>query len=78
MNTANLVAKLGNIVTGNNNSLFHNMEAYVDSLGFSQSDYTRGGISGTVTGDNPNSSKYITPHAWSLESMLGLAADTFT
>jgi hypothetical protein len=31
-----------------------------------------------VTGDNPNSSKYVTPHAWSLESMLGLAADTFT
>jgi hypothetical protein len=78
LNTVDLLSKLGNMVTNNESDLFHGIEGYMESLGFSTSDYSRGGIAGTATAQDPNSAKYITPHTWSLENLINMSADVFT
>ena len=70
INMAGLFGTLGNLVTGNSTDFFHGIEGYTQSLKTSQSDWVTGGIAGTEA---------VAPaHAWSLESMIGMAADVFT
>lgn len=70
INMAGLMGTLGNLLTGDSVGAFHGLEGYTQSLKTSQSNWVTGGVSGTAETD--------TSHAWSLESMLGMAADVFT
>ena len=71
INTVGLLGTLGNLLTGNSVSLFHGMEGFAQSMKTSQSDWVSGGTAGTEAAG-------IKGHAWSLESLLGMAGDVFT
>ena len=71
VNTVGLLGTLGNLLTGNSVSLFHGMEGFAQSMKSSQSDWVSGGTAGTEAAG-------VKGHAWSVESMLGIAGDVFT
>lgn len=66
---ADLAATAGQMITDGNSSLFNGLDGYFDSLGFSSSDFARGGIQGTED--------EVQAHPWALENMLNMGADVF-
>lgn len=67
LNTIDLMAKLGKVFTGSDSPTLSAIEGFTKSLAFSTSDYAQG--SGEAE---------IPAHAWSLENLLNISADTFT
>ena len=70
INTLGLMGTLGNMITGGDVDFFNGLEGFTKSMNTSQSDWVTGGVAGTEGTS--------TAHAWSLESMIGMAADVFT
>lgn len=67
LNTIDLVSKLGKVFTGSDSPTLSALEGFTKSLAFSTSDYSQG------------STEAETPaHAWSMENLLNMGADTFT
>ena len=67
LNTVDMISKLGKILTGSENSTLSTLEGFSKSLTFSNSDYAQG-----------SSEAEIPAHAWSIENLLNISADTFT
>jgi hypothetical protein len=67
LNTIDLVSKLGKVFTGSDSPTLSALEGFTKSMAFSTSDYSQG------------STEAETPaHAWSMENLLNMGADTFT
>jgi hypothetical protein len=67
LNTVDLMAKLGKVFTGSDSPTLSAIEGFTKSLGFSTSDYAQG-----------SNEAEVPAHAWSLENLLNIGADTFT
>ena len=67
LNTVDMLSKLGKIFTGSDNPTLKGLEGFTSSLAFSSSDYAQG-----------SSEADIPAHAWSIENLLNIGADTFT
>ena len=67
LNTIDLMAKLGKVFTGSDSPTLSALEGFSESLSFSTSDYAKG-----------SSEAEIPAHAWSMENLINMGADTFT
>lgn len=67
LNTVDLMAKLGKVFAGSDSPTLSAIEGFTKSLSFSTSDYAQG-----------SEEAEIPAHAWSLENLLNIGADTFT
>lgn len=67
LNTVDLMAKLGKVFTGSDSPTLSAIEGFTKSLSFSTSDYAQG-----------SNEAEVPAHAWSLENLLNIGADTFT
>lgn len=67
LNVTDLFAKLGKVFTGSNSPTLSAIEGFTESMSFSSSDYAKG-----------SSDADIPAHAWSMENILNIGADTFT
>ena len=66
MNVVELLSKSAKMFAGTENKTLNDIEGYIDSLGFSVSDYAQG-----------SSEANIPAHVWSMENFLNMGADTF-
>lgn len=67
LNTVDLLAKFGKVFTGSDSPTLSALEGFTESLSFSTSDYSQGSAEADIPA-----------HAWSMENLLNMGADTFT